>query len=322
MENAPELSVLVPCYNERQSIPSFLEELIPVLDAIDIVWEILFINDGSTDDTFDVLRQAHGKDSRVKCLSLSRNFGKEAALTCGLNSAKSRGVLIMDADLQHPPEIIPEMVRLWRQEKFDMVVPLNAERTGEGLIKKGLTRWYYHFLRIVTQVEILPGGSDFRLIDRKVIEVINRLPERNRFMKGIYAWPGFRTTSFPYSVRQRRFNVSKWKFGRLWNFALDGIFGFSTFPLRLWTYIGFLIALLSFLRGLLIGVDALLHGIHVTRGVTTVAVFLFFLIGLLMISNGIQGEYLARVYEEVKGRPLYVIAAKIGFDDTNKGCAG
>jgi hypothetical protein len=187
------------------------------------------------------------------------------------------------------------------------------------MVKKSLTRLYYHLLHIVTQVDILPGGSDFRLIDRKVVEVINQLPERTRFMKGIYAWAGFRVVSFPYTVRTRRFNQSKWKFNRLWNFALDGIFGFSTFPLRLWTYVGFLVAFLSFLRGMMIGVDALIHGIHVTRGVTTVAVLLFFLIGLLMVSNGIQGEYLARVYEEVKGRPLYVIASTIGCDDPNNG---
>lgn len=318
MPDCPDITVLAPCYNEMNNIGPFLDEVIPVLDSIDMSWEILFVNDGSTDNTLNAIQEAHAGDSRIKCLSLSRNFGKEAALTCGLGFAKSKGVLIIDADLQHPASAIPEMVRLWGNG-YDMVVPLNTERTGENIVKKNLTRLYYRFLRSITQVDILPGGSDFRLLDRKVVDAINQLPERTRFMKGIYAWPGFRVASFPYTVRRRRFNNSKWKLNKLWNFALDGVFGFSTFPLRLWTYIGFLIALLSFVRGLMIGVDALIHGIHVTRGVTTVAVFLFFLIGLLMVSNGIQGEYLARVYEEVKGRPLYVVASKIGFDDTNSG---
>ncbi|MEW6077414.1 MAG: glycosyltransferase family 2 protein [Thermodesulfobacteriota bacterium] len=318
MEDNADITVLVPCYNEMNNIPPFLEEIVPVLDTLPVTWEMLFINDGSTDATAAVIAAAHGNDHRIKCLSFSRNFGKEAALTCGLGFAKGRAVLIIDADLQHPPAVIPEMIRLWREEGYDMVVPLNTARTGEGIVKKHLTRLYYRILRIVTQVDILPGGSDFRLIDGKVVAVINQLPERTRFMKGIYAWAGFRVTSFPYLVRTRRLNQSKWKFVRLWNFALDGLFGFSTFPLRLWTYVGFLIAFLSFLRGLMIGVDALLHGIHVARGVTTVAVFLFFLIGLLMVSNGIQGEYLARVYEEVKGRPLYVIASAIGIEDPEK----
>ncbi|MFP4039368.1 MAG: glycosyltransferase family 2 protein [Desulfosudaceae bacterium] len=316
MESVSELTVLVPCYNEAANIRPFLDELVPVLESLEQSWEILFVNDGSTDQTLDLIQAAHEDDHRVKGLSFSRNFGKEAALTGGLDFASSRGVLIMDADSQHPPEVIPEMIRLWREEGYDMVVPLNQKRVGEGTGKKWLTRFYYRLLRVVTMVDIPPGGSDFRLMDQKVVAAIRQLPERTRFMKGIYAWPGFRTATFPYTVRERRFSAPKWKFGRLWNFALDGLFGFSTVPLRLWTYVGFLIALLSFLRGLMIGVDALLHGIHVTRGVTTVAVFLFFLIGLLMVSNGIQGEYLARVYEEVKARPLYVVADRIGLDDS------
>jgi hypothetical protein len=212
----------------------------------------------------------------------------------------------MDADLQHPPDVIGKMLSLWR-DGHDMVVPVNQKRTDQPLMNRSAARLFYRIMRMMSRVEIVPDGSDFRLMDRKIVDVIRQLREVRRFMKAIYAWPGYSVCTFPYDVRPRRGGRSTWKIWGLWNFALEGIFNFSSLPLRIWTYLGFVIALVAGIWGLSIGIRALIYGPNVVQGITTVAIFVFFTLALVMIQGGIQGEYLARIFDEVKRRPLYVV---------------
>jgi glycosyltransferase involved in cell wall biosynthesis len=302
-----KISLIVAAYNEQENIFPFVEEILPILDTLQMDWEMLIVDDGSHDDTPNQICLAADRDPRITGYFLSRNFGKEAALSCGIDMAQGDVVIIIDADLQHPPQLIPQMIEKW-QNGYEMVIPLNQNRNGECRIKKICSRLFYRILKRLSRIEIPSGGSDFRLMDKSVIQAIRRLHERTRFMKAIYAWPGFKTCTFPYEVRPRRHGNGKWPGWKLWNFALDGIFTFSSIPIRIWTYLGFVLSFLSFMYGLWIGIEALLYGIQAVEGVTTVAFFLFFFAGLLMISNGIQGEYLARIFEEVKQRPLYIIA--------------
>lgn len=304
------ISIIVPAYNEQGNIRLFVETLSATLQD-ETEYEILFIDDGSSDETLTVLKEEAEKDSRVKAVSFSRNFGKESAVTCGLQHAGGDAVIIMDADLQHPPDVIPYMLQKWR-EGMDMVVPLNLKRVEASPLYKLGAESFYRLISAIGQVNLPVGGSDFRLISRPVVDVICALPERNRFMKAIYMFPGFDVHTFPYEVQQRHSGVSKWNYWKLWNFALDGLFGFSSMPLKIWMYVGFFLSVCSVGHAFYIGVDALINGVHVVKGVTTVAVFLFFLMGLLMMSIGVLGEYVARIYDEVKQRPLYVVKEKIG----------
>ncbi len=307
-------SIVVPAFNEEENISAFVASLVLVLQEVDVDYEILFVDDGSQDGTLDVIKKEMKKNGKLRVLQFARNFGKEAAITCGLENAAGDVVIIMDSDLQHPPSVIPYMLDKWK-EGFDMVVPLNLERSSEGLFYKKGSAFFYKLIGALSQVDLPVGGSDFRLIARPVVDVINSLSERNRFMKAIYAFPGFNVHTFPYKVQARHRGQSKWNYWKLWNFALDGLFGFSSMPLKIWMYVGFAISLLSILNGLYIGLDALINGIKVVKGVTTLAVFLFFLMGLMMISLGILGEYVARIYDEVKRRPIYVVQEKKGFEE-------
>lgn len=310
----PEISIVVPCYNEEESLPYFLAELRSVMKQTGLSYELLFVDDGSGDNTPNIIALEAGRDAAVRGLIFSRNFGKEAAITAGLHAARGKGVILMDADLQHPPELIPSMLEKWR-EGYDMVIPCNANRAGQSWFLKLLSCVFYVIFKKLSQIGIPPSGSDFRLLDRKVVDAINQLPERNRFMKGIYAWPGFSFHTMPYQTRPRAHGSTKWNFWKRWNFALDGIFSYSSLPLRIWTYLGVLIALCSILWAFWIALDALLFGVQVTLGITTTTIMVLFLNGLVMISVGILGEYVGRIFEEVKRRPVYVIKHTIGPAD-------
>ncbi len=315
MDKKKLLTILVPTYNEEKNITPFLEEIIPILEALNsLKWSILFVNDGSQDNTLNILSLANQNDSRIQIINLSRNFGKEAALTCGLDHIESDAVVIMDADLQHPPEILPQLVQIWLEKEYDMVIPLNQKRAGQGIIYKKLASYFYKCIDTMSNIHIPPGGSDFRLLDRKVIDAIKLLPERNRFMKALYAYPGFKVREIPYSVRDRKFGTTKWNYKKLWVFALDGIFGFSSAPLKIWTYVGFIVSLLSFTYSIYITIDVIINGKTLPGWPTVVCLILFFN-GLLMVNNGIMGEYIARIFEEVKQRPIYIVEKKIGFKD-------
>lgn len=268
-------------------------------------YEIIFINDGSTDNTLNVLLKAKSKNPQIRILNLSRNFGKEAALTAGLEHAMGEVVIPIDADLQHPPEIIIEFIKKW-EEGFDVVVGKRTVRTGEGVIKKLTAKYFYKFHNQISDVEIPYNVGDFRLMSRKVIETLKRLPENQRFMKGLFAWVGFNTAVVEYEQAPRAAGKTSYNGWKLWDFALDGITSFSTLPLRIWMYIGFLISFLSFLYGSAIVINTLILGVD-TPGYASMITVILFLGGIQLIGIGILGEYIGRIYKETKKRPLYII---------------
>jgi polyisoprenyl-phosphate glycosyltransferase len=309
----PTLSIVAPAYNEERNLPAFLAAIVPVMERIGEPFEIVFVDDGSRDGTLGWLAAAASQDPRIKVIGLARNFGKDIALSAGIAHAKGRAVIPIDCDLQHPVELIPQFVAKWR-EGFDMVIGVRSNRDEEGRARRTFTRWYYKLLNAMTSVEIPPNAGDFRLIDRKIVDVIVKMPERHRFMKGIFAWPGYKVTSVDFQAAPRSSATrSTWSFFKLWRFALDGLFSFSTAPLKLWTYIGALSALGAFVYLTITVIQKLFFGIAVP-GYASLLIVLLFFGGLLLISNGIQGEYIARIFEEVKGRPLYVVARTFNFD--------
>lgn len=313
MLDAPVISMVAPAFNEARNLPEFLAVLVPVLESLGEPWEIVFVDDGSRDDTIGALLAARSQEPRIKVVSLARNFGKDVALTAGLRHARGLAVIPIDCDLQHPPELIREMVAKWRAGA-DMVVGVRTKRTEEGLVRRNLARAYYGFMKRMTNVAIPPNAGDYRLLDRKIVDVINEMPERCRFMKGIFAWPGFKTETVEFQANVRAAGRSGWSLFKLWRFALDGLFSFSTAPLKIWTYIGGLSALGAFVYLVITLIQKLFFGIDAAGYASLLIVMLFFN-GLLLLSNGIQGEYLARIFEEVKGRPLFVVAKKWGFDE-------
>jgi glycosyltransferase involved in cell wall biosynthesis len=317
----PVLSIVAPAYNEERNLPAFLAAIIPVLEKIGETFEIVFVNDGSRDGTLGMLAAAASQDSRVKVVGLARNFGKDVALSAGLAHATGQAVIPIDCDLQHPVELIPELVAKWRAG-YDMVLGVRSKRDEEGFFRRTASRTYYKIMRWMTSVEIPPNAGDFRLIDRKIIDVIVKMPERHRFMKGIFAWPGFKVTSVEFQANVRANETSSsWSFFKLWRFALDGLFSFSTAPLKMWTYVGVLTAIGSFAYLVVTLVQKIAFGID-APGYASLLILMLFFNGMLLVSNGIQGEYIARIFEEVKGRPLYVVGQTFGFDDAAEKPAG
>jgi polyisoprenyl-phosphate glycosyltransferase len=309
----PVVSIVAPAYNEAENLAAFVQALTPVLDSLGEPWEIIFVDDGSRDDTLGLLLAARAADPRLKIVGLARNFGKDVALSAGLAHARGRAVIPIDCDLQHPPELIPQMVAAWRAGA-DMVIGVRTRRSEEGVVRRTSARMYYGLMRRMTNVEIPPNAGDFRLLDRKIVDVINQMPERCRFMKGIFAWPGFKTEAIEFQANVRAAGRSNWSLWRLWRFALDGLFSFSTVPLKMWTYLGGLSALGAFIYLMITLIQKIFFGITAPGYASLLIVVLFFN-GLLLLSNGIQGEYIARIFEEVKGRPLFVVGNKWGFDE-------
>jgi glycosyltransferase involved in cell wall biosynthesis len=307
---APAISIVAPAYNESRNIAAFVAALTPVLDGLGETWELIFVDDGSRDDTLLLLVAARAADPRIAVVALARNFGKDVALSAGLAHAKGRAVIPIDCDLQHPPEVIPELVAKWKAGA-EMVLAVRSKRDEEGFVRRSLARVYYRVMNRMNDVSIPPNAGDFRLLDRKIVDVINQMPERCRFMKGIFAWPGFATERVEFQARPRAAGQSGWSLFRLWRFALDGLFSFSTAPLKIWTYIGGLAALGAFVYLAITIVQKLVFGIAAPGYASLLIVMLFFS-GLSLLSNGIQGEYLARIFEEVKGRPLFVVSRSWG----------
>lgn len=318
MPSEVQLSLLVPVKDEEVALPDFLTRVVPVLDALQIdggaiVWEILFIDDGSDDRTLAAIMTAHARDPRVVGLSLSRNFGKEAALSAGLDHARGQAVIPIDVDLQDPPEVIGDMLEKWR-EGFDVVYGVRRDRTTDSLPKRLTADLYYRAHNRLSHDKIPEHAGDFRLLDRKVVDVIRRMPERNRFMKGLFAWSGFRQTAVEYDRSERQQGKTKFNYWKLWTLAIDGITSASTLPLRVWSYLGALIALSGMLFALWIVVRTVLYGVDV-RGYPSLMVAILFFGGLQLLSLGILGEYVGRVLIEVKHRPIYVIRERIGIED-------
>jgi len=295
----------VPVHNEAEVLPAFFDRMQRVLEETGEDYEILFVDDGSTDNTVTQLMRLRDLDPRIGLIELSRNFGKEVALSAGLETARGDAVIIIDADLQDPPELIPEFLTHWRGG-YDVVYGRRTERQGETWLKVTTAKWFYRILNALTDVEIPPDAGDFRLLSRRAVDALKSLPERHRYMKGLYAWIGFPQRAVPYVREARDAGVTKWNYWRLWNFALEGITSFSDVPLKLATYLGALTATGSFIYGVYFLFKTLLFG-NPVPGYPSLMVVILFLGGVQLICIGIMGEYLARTYNESKSRSLYFV---------------
>ena len=300
------LSVVVPVYNEAAVIGEFHRRLAAVLDALAGTSEIVYVNDGSRDDSMRQLRALADADARVVLLDFSRNFGKEIALTAGLDHAAGDAVIVIDSDLQDPPELIPGMLHAWRGGA-DVVLMRRASREGESWFKKASAHAFYRFIGSIGEMPIPADVGDFRLLSRRAVEALRRLPERTRFMKGLFAWVGFDQVTIDYQRDARFAGQSKWNYWRLWNLALEGITSFSSAPLKLASYVGLTAAVFALGAGAYVFGKALLFGDPVA-GYPSLMVTVLFLGGVQLVALGIIGEYLARMFVEVKGRPLYLLS--------------
>lgn len=301
----PTLSIICPMHNEAEVLEAFFARLLPQLNETQESFEIICINDGSTDNTSDVLQEIRKAEPRIRIINLSRNFGKEAALTCGLDYARGQAVVPVDADLQDPPELIGEMLRTWRLG-FEVVLAQRIDRSSDHLLKRKTAEWFYRVHNAMSDVPIPVNVGDFRLMDRKVVEALKQLPERQRFMKGLFAWVGFRQATLPYTREARAGGEGKFSGWRLWNFALEGITSFSTAPLRIWIYLGSCIALLAFAYGLFIILYTMIFGRDLP-GYASLITVIVFLGGVQLIGLGVVGDYIGRIYGETKKRPIYIV---------------
>lgn len=316
-EDPALITIIVPAFNEQEVLPTFHERLSKVLDSMALESQILYINDGSRDGTLEVLKILRAHDERVAILDLSRNFGKEIAMTAGLDHARGDAVIVIDADLQDPPELIPELVKQWRQG-WDMVYAQRIERRGETLVKKMTAYWFYRLMQRVGRVRIPENVGDFRLLSRRAVDSLRQLREQHRFMKGLFAWIGYPQIGVPYHRDPRFAGRSTWDYWRLWNFALDGITSFTTTPLKWATYLGLVTAFFSFCYGALVILQKLLFG-NPVKGYPSLMVVILFLGGIQLIFLGIIGEYLGRMFDETKKRPLYFVSS---FETAHQGAPG
>ncbi|QOQ67681.1 glycosyltransferase family 2 protein [Photobacterium damselae] len=306
------LSLIVPVYNEEESIETFIGAINTRLASIRSHIDIVFINDGSSDNTRTVIENQIRQDDSITLVNLAKNFGKEAAMTAGLNYVEGDAAVILDVDLQDPPELILEFVRLWQTGEYDTVYGVRVDRSHDTFMKRFTAGGFYRFFNLLSSGTRLPENvGDFRLIDRSVIEAIKQLPERNRFMKGLLAWSSFRSIGVDFQRPKRCAGDTKFNYWKLWNFAVDGIFSFTAWPLRVWGFIGLGISFLSFIFLMYVLISALFFGIHTPGYASTISVVLF-LGGIQLISLGVIGGYISRIYVEVKQRPIYLIEGVYG----------
>ena len=305
------ISLVIPCYNEASNLDALLVRCTASVNALGLAWEILLVDDGSRDNTAMQLAQWSLREPRVRALLLSRNFGKEAALSAGLEAARGQTVVLMDADLQHEPEMIATMLARW-EAGVDVVYARRMDRKDEPWFKRTFTKVFYQLLNAThPRVTVPADAGDFRLLDRHVVDALKALPEHNRFMKGMYAWVGFRSEHVPYSPPARASGQSHYNFHSLISLSLSGLTAFTTWPLRAASVIGMNLALLAFSYGGYLVLDYWINGAEVS-GWTTIVVSTMLFSGVQLLSLGILGEYIARIYEEVKGRPLYIVHRRLG----------
>ena len=306
------VSCVVPVFNEESNVAAFAASLQQALQAITHRYEIIFVDDGSKDHTVATL-QALPKDNHIKILGLSRNFGKEIALTAGLEHASGDVTILLDADFQHPIDMIPVFLEQWAQG-FDMVYGERESRESESYLKRQSARLFYWLMQHTTQIDIPSDAGDFRLLDKKIVEAFKQFPERTRFMKGLYAWVGYKKIGVPFTVQDRAAGKSSWGFSRLTELAITGITSFSNVPLRVWGWVGFSISFVALVYAIYIVTVTLLYGTDLP-GFPTLVVAIMFLGGIQLLSIGILGEYIARIFTEVKQRPKYLLQIKEGFND-------
>jgi glycosyltransferase involved in cell wall biosynthesis len=300
-----KLSIVVPMFNEAPCIDAFFQRLLDVMASLKHTYEIICIDDGSTDATCEMIKPWISINPNIKIIRLTRNFGKERALAAGIDHATGDAVIPIDADLQDPPEVIPELLEKWL-EGFKMVIAARSSRPGDTRFKRLSALSFYRIMNCFSEMVLPANAGDFRLMDRCVVDALKQLPERTRFHKGLFAWIGFETATVYYSRPERESGQTKWQYWKLWNYALEGIFSFSTAPLKLWTYVGvttafagFIYAIYTVLRTLMLGIDV--------PGYASLLVILLILNGFCLIGIGVLGEYIGRIFIEVKQRPLYLI---------------
>ena len=309
----PVYSVVVPAYNEEEVIPECARRLTAVMGSTGEQYEIIFVNDGSRDGTYRALCEICARDKSVRCVNLSRNFGHMAAITAGMDFARGDAVMVMDADLQDPPETFIQMIEMWKQG-YEVVYGKRTERRGETFFKKLSAKVYYRFLRSVTDVDLPVDTGEFRLIDRKVCDAMAKMREKNRYIRGLVSWVGFRQTEVPY-VREERFaGKTKYPFSKMVRFAMDGITSFSYKPLKLAASLGFAMSALSFLYLIVVFIQKFFTDTTITGWTSIVAVILCSQ-GIVLMVLGLMGEYIGRVYEEIKDRPIYIVNGIINGDD-------
>lgn len=305
MNSTDMLSVIVPAYNEAEVLPEFHRRLAAVLNQLDLRCEVIYVNDGSRDDTQKIIDRLCAEDPRAASIDLSRNFGKEAAMTAGLDYAQGDAIVIIDADLQDPPELITQMVALWR-EGYDVIYARRTSRSGETWLKKATASAFYRLIQKVSRVQIPADTGDFRLMNRRSVDSLLQLREQHRFMKGLFAWVGYKQIALDYERDPRIAGETKFNYWKLWNFALEGITSFTIAPLKIATYVGLLTAGLSFVYGAWIIYQTIAFG-NPVPGYPSLIVVVLFLGGLQIFFIGVIGEYVGRIYDETKQRPLYVV---------------
>jgi glycosyltransferase involved in cell wall biosynthesis len=299
------ISIVIPAYNEAAVLAESHRRLTAVIDSMPYAFEIIFVNDGSTDATKEIIHTLHAQNSRVALVNLSRNFGKEVALTAGLDHANGDAVVVIDADLQDPPELIPELVDKW-QQGFDVVYATRRKRHGESWLKKMTAALFYRLMLRISRIQIPADTGDFRILSRRAAQAVTQFREQHRFMKGLFAWVGFRQTSITYDRDPRHGGETKWNYLQLWNFALEGITSFTVAPLKISAYLGILTAAGAFVYGAIIIMKTLIYGADMP-GYPSLMVVILFLGGIQLIAIGIIGEYLGRTFNESKNRPLYFV---------------
>ncbi len=309
----PTLSVVAPCFNEEGVLHELYRRISGVLDGAGEAWELVLVNDGSRDRTPEIMRELHDADARVKVVDFARNFGHQIAVTAGMDYARGDAVVLIDADLQDPPELILEMLAKWR-EGYEVVYAIRAERKGETWFKEFTAKAFYRIIYKITDINIPMDTGDFRLMDRKVVAALKTMKEKHRFLRGMSVWVGFRQTGVKYVRAERYAGETKYPLKKMLKFAMDGITSFSYFPLQLATYIGFVSAAIAVL-GIIVTIILRLSGSHAFFGQATTLVSVLFLGGVQLICLGILGEYLGRIYDEVKGRPLYIVREALGFEE-------
>lgn len=301
----PSIDIIVPVFNEQTVLPLFQERIQSAMQNCDVEWRVIFIDDGSSDDSLAMMRTIHEADARFGYLSLSRNFGKEYAVTAGLDHASADAAVVIDVDLQDPPELIPEMVAQWHAG-YDVVYATRKARHGESMAKKTTANLFYRTINSMSKIDIPKDTGDFRLMSRRAYQAVNKLRERNRFMKGLFAWVGYKQKQIFFEREPRAAGETKWNYSKLWRFALDGITSFSYLPLRFATWIGMTVAIFAFIYGAFIIAQTLIFGSDVP-GYPSLMVVILFLGGIQLTALGIIGEYLGRMFNESKQRPLYLV---------------
>lgn len=307
-----KITIIIPCYNEERSLPLLYERLNEVREQLpQYAWEFLLVNDGSRDNTLQIMRSLRSRDSQVCYIDLSRNFGKERAMLAGLDFATGDAVIIMDADLQQPPEIIPQMLKLW-EEGYEDVYARRLTRTGEPWLRRKMSLMFYKLLQRFTRDDVLRNVGDFRLLDRKCVDALKQLREHERYTKGLFVWIGYKKTEVTYEQQERAQGISSFGFLRLLTLAADGITSFSTAPLRISTVMGLIVSMVAFFYMCYVLIKTIIIGGDPVQGFPTLIIVMLFLGGVQLLSLGIIGEYLARIFNETKNRPVYLVREKEG----------